>query len=139
MVDSVLKRPLKIMKFSRKNLGGASHRDCYNAYVSCFRGYLHVKFHHGMKLVPRRNHPCPWWNVSYCLHVSPRWNFILGWTHPCQKDRQEISSRDENKKKRRVNTSSRNEILKWACFDGFIQICFRNLTCLNIMKHKASL
>ena len=27
MLDSVLERPLKIMKFS----GGANHRDCYNA------------------------------------------------------------------------------------------------------------
>ena len=48
--------------------------------------------------------------------LLPRWNFIPGWTHPCQKDRDEISSRDEKKKKRRVNTSSRDEILKWACF-----------------------
>ena len=42
----------------------------------------------------------------------PRWNFILGLTHPFQKDRDQISSRDEKKKKRRVNTSSRDEILK---------------------------
>ena len=28
MVDSVLKRPQKIMKFSRRNLGGGNHRDC---------------------------------------------------------------------------------------------------------------
>ena len=32
--------------------------------------------------------------------------------HPGMKDRGEISSRDEEKKKRRVNTSSRDEMLK---------------------------
>ena len=40
--------------------------------VTCkrtLRGYLHVKFHPGMKLVPGWNHPCLWWNFSYCLHV----------------------------------------------------------------------
>ena len=31
MLDSVLKRSLKIMKFSRQSSGGANHRDCYNA------------------------------------------------------------------------------------------------------------
>ena len=30
MLDSVIKRPLKIMKFARQSLGGAN-RDCYNA------------------------------------------------------------------------------------------------------------
>ena len=80
------------------------------------RGCLHVKIYPGMKLVPGRNHPCLWWNVlTVCTFLS-RWNFIPGWTHPCQKDTDEISSRDEKKKKRRVNTSSRDEILKWACF-----------------------
>ena len=37
--------------------------------VSTVKGCLHVKFHPGMKLVPGRNHPCPWRNVSYCLHL----------------------------------------------------------------------
>ena len=45
-----------------------------------------------------------WWNVSYCLHVFVEIKF-----HPGMKDRDEISSRDE-KKKRRVNTSSGDEI-----------------------------
>ena len=31
MLDSILKRPLKITKFSRRSLSGANHRDCYNA------------------------------------------------------------------------------------------------------------
>ena len=66
--------------------------------------------------VPGQNHPCLWWNVSYVYTFLPRWNFILGWTHLCQKDRDEVSSRDEKKKKRHVNTSCRDEILKWACF-----------------------
>ena len=43
------------------------------------------------------------------------------------------------RKKRRVNTSSRDEIFKWACFffifilDICIQICFPKLTCLIII------
>ena len=78
----------------------------------------------------------------------PRWNFIPGWTHPCQKDRDEISSRDEEKKKRCVNTSSRDEILKWACFFNFWRMyshmlskvdVFEHNESMNIMKHKASL
>ena len=36
--------------------------------------------------------------------------------YPGMKDRDEISSGDQKKKKRRVNTSSQDEILKWACF-----------------------
>ena len=53
------------------------------------RGCLHVKLHPRMKLVPEWNHPCLWWNVSYCLHVfvemkfhpgmKDGWDFILGW------------------------------------------------------------
>ena len=59
------------------------------------RGCLQAKFDPGMKLVPGRNHPCLWWNVSYCLHVfaemkfhpgmnsslskRQEWNFIPGW------------------------------------------------------------
>ena len=68
--------------------------------------------------------------------------------HPGMKDRDEISSRDEKKKKRRVNTSSRDEILKWACFfqknfDVCIQICkvnvFEHNESMNVMIHKDSL
>ena len=58
------------------------------------------------------NHPCLWLSyVSDCLHVFAEVKF-----HPEMKDRNEISSPDEKKKKRRVNTSSWDEILKWACF-----------------------
>ena len=71
------------------------------------------------------------WNVSYCLHVFAEMKF-----HP--RDRDEISSRDGKKKKWRVNTSSQDEILKWAfffsIFDVFFQICFPKLMCLNIMR-----
>ena len=57
--------------------------------------------------------------------------------HPGMKDRDEISSWDEKKKKRLVNTSSRDEILNehaFLIFDVCIQVCFPNSTCLNIMK-----
>ena len=44
----------------------------------------------------------------------------------------------KKRKKKRVKTSSRDKILKWAyffkIFDVCIQICFPKLTCLNIMK-----
>ena len=55
-----------------------------------FSGCLHVKFHLGMKSL----------SMVQCL---------LLFTRSC---RDEISSQDEKKKKRRVNTSSWDEILK---------------------------
>ena len=45
------------------------------------------------------------------LHVFAEMKF-----HPEMKDRDDISSQDEKKKKRPVNTSSWDETLKWACF-----------------------
>ena len=32
----------------------------------------------GMNLVPEWNHPCLWWNVSYCLRVFAEMKFNLG-------------------------------------------------------------
>ena len=55
-----------------------------------FRGCLHVKFHLGMKSL----------SMVQCLLLFTRF---------C---RDEISSQDEKNKKSRVNTSSRDEILK---------------------------
>ena len=77
------------------------------------RGCLQVKFHPGMKLVPGWNHPCLWSMVKclLLLHVFAEMKF-----HPEMKDRDDISSQDEKKKKRPVNTSSWDETLKWACF-----------------------
>ena len=99
--------------------------------IQRLRGCLHVKFHPGIKLVPGWNHPVYGEMPLTVYTFLPRWNFILGWTHPRMKDR------DEKKKKRRVNTSSRDEILKWASFFNFwvcIQVCCPNSACLNIMK-----
>ena len=79
-------------------------------HLCILRGCLHVKFHPGMKLVLEWNHPCLWSNVSDCLHVFAEMKF-----HPGMKDRYKISSWDEKKKKRRVNTSYRDEILKLMC------------------------
>ena len=109
----------------------------YQEFLSVLRVCLHVKFHPRLKLVQGWNHPCLWWNVCYCLHV------FAG-----MKDRDEISSWGEKKKKRRVNTSSQDEILKWACFFNFWRMyssmfskfnMFEHNESLNIMKHKASL
>ena len=48
--------------------------------------------------------------ISFTVYTFlPRWNFIPGWTHPCQKDRDEISSRDEKKKKK----TCKHFILGW--------------------------
>ena len=119
------------------------HRYFPVSFIKLLRGCFHVKFHPGMKLVPGWNYPCLWWNVSYCLQVFAEIKF-----HPGMKDRDEISSRDEKKKKRRVNTSSRDEILKWACFFNFWRMyssmfskfsMFEHNESMNIMKHKASL
>ena len=51
-----------------------------------------MKFHPRMKLVPEWNHPCLWWNVSYCLHGFAEMKFCPG-----MKGRDEISSGDEKK------------------------------------------
>ena len=63
------------------------------------RGCLHMKFHPGMKLVPRWNHPCVWWNVSYCLHVFAEMKFHPGMNSSLSK-RHEISLRDEIEEKK---------------------------------------
>ena len=102
------------------------------------RGCLRVKFHPGMKLVPEWNHPCLWWNVSYCWHVfaemklhtgmnsslSKRqgWNFILEW--------------------KKEKKTWKHFILGWKftmniflCNFWYIHsICFPTLTYFNIMK-----
>ena len=87
----------------------------------------------------------PGWNSSWAEIIPvygemsltvytflPRWNFIPGW----------------KKEKRRVNTSSRDEILKWGCFFNFwfmysnmfskVKV-FEHKKCMNIMKHETSL
>ena len=77
--------------FLNKNAG-----NTFTYYIlEKFRGCLRVKFHPGMTLVPRWNHPCLWWNISYCLHVFAEMKF-----HPAMKDRDQILSRDEKKKKK---------------------------------------
>ena len=105
--------------------------------VPFFRGCLHVKFHPGMKLVRG-------WIISVYGEMSltvytflPRWNFIPGWTEliPGWKTGMKFHPGMKKRQKRRVNTSSRDEILKSACFlifDICIQVCFPNSTSLNI-------
>ena len=92
-------------------------------WASCFkmRGCLHVKLNSSRdEIIP------VYVEISLTSTVYtffPRWDFIPGWTHPCQKDRDEILPWEEKKKKRRVNASSRDEVLKWVC-------CF-NFWCMN--------
>ena len=69
----------------------------------------------------------------------PRWNFILGWVHPGMKDRHEVSSRNEKKKKRRVNTSSWDEILKWVCFFNFWRMYSSMFPKFNMFDHNESM
>ena len=77
----------------------------------------------------------------------PRWNFIPGWTHPCQKDRDKISSWDEKKTCKHFIPGWN---LKWACFFFYFWLMyywnmlskvsvFEHNESMNIMKHKASL
>ena len=68
-----------------------------------------------------------------------RWNFIPEWTYHRQKDRNEISSEDEKRKKRRVNTSSQDEIIKWACFFNFWRIYSNMLSKVNVFEHNESM
>ena len=72
-----------------------------------------------------------------------RWNFISGW-----KIVMKFLPGMKKKKKRGVKTSSRDEILKWACFFYFWRMyssMFSKFSMsehnesMNIMKHKASL
>ena len=80
------------------------------------------------------NHPCLWLNASYCLHVFAEMEF-----HPRMKDRDEISSRDEKKKKRHVNTSSGDEILKQACFFYFWRMYSSMFSNFNMFEHSKSM
>ena len=81
------------------------------------RGCLHVKLNSSRdEIIP------VYGEISLTPTVYtflPTWDFIPGWTHPCQKDRDEILPWDEKKKKRRVNASSRDEVLKWLFFFNF--------------------
>ena len=100
-----------------------------------FRGCLHVKFHPGMKLVPRWNHPCLWGNVSYCLHIFPEMKLRPGMNSSLSKRQGWNFIPEWKKKKRRVNASSRDEILK--CFFHFwrmyLNILFK-VNKLNIIR-----
>ena len=112
--------------------------DRWNFIPVFLRGCLHATFHPGMKIVSGRNHPCLWWNFSYCLHVFAEMKFPPEMSSSLSKRQGWTFTPVRKKKKRRVNTKSRDEILIWACFflifDVYIQICFPKLTCLNIMK-----
>ena len=76
----------------------------------------------------------------------PRWNFILGWTHPCQKDRNEISTQDEKKMCKhfipgwnfKMSISFKNF---WRMYSNMLSKInvFEHNESINIMKHKASL
>ena len=67
---------------------------------SCFfiRGCLHVELGWNsswVEIIP------VYGEMSLTAHTFlSRWDFILGWTHPCQKDRDEILSWGEKKIKR---------------------------------------
>ena len=55
-------------------------------------------------------------NVQENSGVKKTWNFIPGW----------------KKEKRRVNTSSRDEILKWACFFNFWRMYSNKLSKVKV-------
>ena len=109
----------------------------YMMQQTCLRGCLHVKFHPGMKSSLSM---VKWLLLftRFCRdEISSRdkiqgWNFIPGW----------------KRKKRRVNISSQDDILNWACLFNFWRMCssmfskfsmFEHNENMNIMKRKASL
>ena len=76
-----------------------------------------MKFHPALKLRPEWTYPCLWWSVSYYLQVFARMKFcclafFAGMKfHPSMnsflsKNRDEISSRNEQKKKMRKHFRS---------------------------------
>ena len=86
-----------------------------------FRRCLFVKFNPKMGLIPRWNHPCLQWKVSHCLHFLNNIKFY------------------ENRKKRRINTSSWNRILEWQCFYLiFATYVLNMLSNFNMFEHSAS-
>ena len=114
------------------------------------RGCLHAKFHPGMKLVPGRNHPCLWWNVSYCWHVfaemkfhpgmnsslSKRqaWNFISGWKKEKKTCKHFIPQWNFKMSMLFFNF--------WRMYSDMfskVNVFEHNNESMNIMKHKASL
>ena len=91
---------------------------------------------------PGWNHTCLWWNVSYCLHVFAEMRF-----HPGMKDRDEISSRDEKKKKRCKHCilglnfkMSMFLISFWRMYSNMLSKVnmFEHNESMNVMKHEAS-
>ena len=99
-----------------------------------------MKFHPVMKLVSGWNHPCLWLNVSYrlpffaemkfhpvmnsSLSKRQRWNFTPGW---------------RKGKKRRGNTSSRDEILKWTLPFLFLRSFLNMLSKVNMFEHNETM
>ena len=79
-------------------------------------------------------------SVILTIYVfSPVHNFVLGLTHPCQKDRDQISSRGKSKKKRCPSTLFPDEILQWVCFlKKFLIHVVNILFNLNIIEHNES-
>ena len=76
-------RKVRLIKVPNERTLGTTGFDTYSKEVlTHLRGCLHAKFHPWMKLVmklvSRRNHPCLWWNVSYCLHVPADMKFHPG-------------------------------------------------------------
>ena len=103
--------------------------------ILCLRGCLHLKFHLGMKLVRGWNHPCLWWNVSYCLHVFAEMKFHLG-----MKNWDEISSWDEKKKKKTCKHFIPGWNFKMSMFlINFWRMYSNMLSKVNVFEHNESM
>ena len=71
-----------------------------------------------------------------------RWNFIPEWTHPCLKERDEISSRNEKKTcKHFIPRWNFKMSMFWRMYSNMLSKfnVFEHNESMNIMKHKASL
>ena len=93
-------------------------RSCLSLFLNLFR----------VEIIP------VYGEMSLTAHTFlSRWNFILGWTHPCQKDKDEILSWGEKK----IKKTCKHFIPGWnfkmsvffPSFDVCIQVSFPKLTC----------
>ena len=91
-----------------------NHTDYTRHFCYLFRGCLHMKCHPEMQLfLSMVKFP------YYFQDFLSEWNFILGWTHPCQKDRDEMKFC--------------NEHVSFFNFWCICWICFSSLSCTNII------
>ena len=97
-------------------------------------------------LIPRWNSsgdeiiPCLWWNVSYCLQVFAEMKFHHRMNSSLSKRQGWNFIPGSKIKNRRVNASSRDEILKWAfLFKNFWRMYSNMLSKVIVFDHNENM